>query len=319
MSDQSTFEPMDQQATKAERSATPKQPMPLGPDSYTWQDFGSYLYHLMLPQAFILQSAHPVIDAAVGKDKKYKNDPWGRAKNSTALLWPVVYARPEKAIEKGQTLRELHRHIKGVDKNGKRYHALDPEAYSWVHLTGFDATIRMYQYFGKSITAAQRALMFEEWKQIGAMLGIHERYIPQTEAEYWVVFNNMIEQRLIYGEVLEDLLSPYYFRNYPKPPNMPWLPGFVWKMAITPAGWFFHKLSVITLPENFRTKLNLKVSKSDKFLFKTFATIIKAVFPLLPRQLQYIPLASRAIKDAKSHPEAYRWNNRTADLGNIQA
>lgn len=319
MSEQQTVEPVEQQTSESEGTTKLRQPLPLGPDSYTWQDFGSYLYHLMLPQAFILQSAHPVIDAAVGKDKKYKHDPWGRAKNSTALLWPVVYARPEKAIEKGNELRELHRHIKGVDKNGKRYHALDPEAYTWVHLTGFDATVRMYEYFGKPITPDQRALMFEEWQQIGAMLGIHERYIPKTEAEYWEVFNNMIDERLLYGEVLEDLLSPYYFRNYPKPPNMPWLPNFLWQLVITPAGWLFHKISVITLPQRFRAKLNLKVSKNDQRLFKLFSATVKIIFPLLPNRLQYIPLASRAIRDAKSHPEAYRFNYRDADLGNAQA
>ena len=77
---------------------------------------GSYLFHLMLPQAFILQSAHPVINAAVTVDKKYLNDPWGRAKGSTELLWPFWYSLPEKAIEMGRRLRELHRSIKGTDK-----------------------------------------------------------------------------------------------------------------------------------------------------------------------------------------------------------
>ena len=52
-----------------------KDPVPLLPGSLMWKDFGSYLFHLMLPQAFILQSAHPVINAAVTVDKKYLNDP----------------------------------------------------------------------------------------------------------------------------------------------------------------------------------------------------------------------------------------------------
>ena len=65
---------------------------PLGPDSLTWQDFGSWRFHLMLPQAFVLQVAHPIIDAGVGEHSVYKTDPWGRAKRSTELLWPIVYA-----------------------------------------------------------------------------------------------------------------------------------------------------------------------------------------------------------------------------------
>lgn len=283
-------------------NATPK---PLGPDSLTWRDFGSYLYHLMLPEAFILQSAHPVIDAAVGKDKKYKRDPWGRAKGSVALLWPVVYSRPDKAIEMGIRLRELHRQIKGTDANGKPYHALDPEAYSWVHITGFDSTVRMYEYFGKPITSAERKQMFEEWKQMGAMLGIHERYIPQTEEEYWKHFNRIIEERLIKGEVVKDLLAPDYFSSYPKPAEMAKLPEFAWQLMIRPMGWLLHKVSIATLPENYRQRFQVRYTLADKLFFRAFCRVVRTLYPLVPQNKRYIPLAQRAINDARKHPDAY--------------
>jgi uncharacterized protein (DUF2236 family) len=282
------------------------EPLPLGPDSCTWRDFGSYLFHLMLPQAFILQSAHPVIDAAVGKEKKYKYDPWGRAKGSVALLWPVVYSRPEKAIAMGVKLRELHREIKGVDKHGKKYHALDPEAYSWVHITGFDASVRMHEIFGKPPSAQQRARMFEEWKQMGALLGIIDRYIPQTEAEYWTYFNNIIDNRLEYGEVLEDLLNPSFFAQYPKPPELKYLPTFAWKIIAMPSSWFMHKITIATLPRNFREKFGLRFGKIDQRLFQAFAWLVRTFYPLTPHAMRYIPLARRAINDARRHPDAYQ-------------
>ena len=281
-------------------------PRPLGPESCTWRDFGSYRFQLMLPQAFILQSAHPVIDAAVGKEKKYKHDPWGRARNSIALLWPVVYSRPEKAIAMGLQLRELHRQIKGVDKQGKRYNALDPEAYSWVHITGFDATVRMYEYFGNKPSAEERARMFAEWKQMGALLGIIDRYIPQTEAEYWCHFNHIIEERLEYGEVLKDLLDPWHYAQWPKHPKAKYLPTFLWKLAMLPASWFFHKLTVATLPANFRERFQLRFSRLDQALFRGFAFLVRTLYPLTPESMRYIPLARRAIHDARCHPEVYQ-------------
>ncbi|MDV7400349.1 hypothetical protein RZS08_53535, partial [Arthrospira platensis SPKY1] len=86
-----------QQAAAPAATTDKKTPLqPLGPDSLMWKDFGAHRYQLILQQAFILQTAHPVIDAAVTKEKKYKYDPWGRARNSVSLLWPVVYSRPEK-------------------------------------------------------------------------------------------------------------------------------------------------------------------------------------------------------------------------------
>lgn len=282
-------------------------PQPIGPDSLMWKDFGSQLFQLVLPQAFILQSAHPVIDAAVGKDKKYKHDPWGRARNSIALLWPIVYARPEKAIAMGKQLRELHRQIKGVDKNGQKYHALDPEAYSWVHITGFDSSVRMHEIFGKPLTPEQRKQAFEEWKQMGALLGIIDKHIPQTEEEYWKHFNTIIEERLQWGEVLDDLMDPWHYAQWPKPPNAKYLPTFVWKMVATPASWVFHKITVATLPEKFRTRFNVRYGALDKLFFRAFVLLVKTLYPLTPESMRYIPLARRAIVDARRHPDAYQY------------
>lgn len=284
----------------------PVTPKPLGPDSLTWRDFGSYLYHLMLPEAFVLQSAHPVIDAAVGKDKKYLRDPWGRAKGSVALLWPVVYSRPDKAIEMGHQLRELHRQIKGIDAQGKPYHALDPEAYSWVHITGFDSSVRMYKYFGTPASPAKRQQMFEEWKQMGSMLGIADKYIPQTEEEYWRLFNRIIDERLMWGDVVQDLMNKRYFSNYPKPSELEWLPEFIWQLMIRPTGWLLHKVTVATLPDNFRRKFNIRYSRADQRFFSLFAWGVRTFYPLVPQGMRYIPLAQRAIQDARKHPEAYQ-------------
>ena len=287
---------------------------PLSPDSLMWKDFGSNLFQLILQQAFILQSAHPVIDAAVTKDKKYKYDPWGRARNSIALLWPIVYARPEKAIAMGKQLRELHREIKGVDKNGKKYHALDPEAYSWVHITGYDSSVRMHELFGKPLTPEQRKQAFAEWKQMGAMLGIIDKYIPQTEEAYWQHFNTIIEERLVWGEALEDLMDPWNFAKWPKPPEAKHVPNFLWKILAVPTSWWLHKLTVATLPANFRTRFNVRYNRWDQFLFRGFATLVKVLYPLVPESKRYIPLARRAIEDARQHPEAYRYEPQKTEL-----
>lgn len=289
-------------------------PIPLSPDSLMWKDFGSQMFQIVLLQAFILQSAHPVIDAAVGKEKKYKHDPWGRARNSIALLWPIVYARPEKAIAMGKQLRELHRSIKGTDKNGQKYHALDPEAYSWVHMTGFDASVRMHETFGTPLTPEQRKQAFAEWKQMGAMLGIIDKYIPQTEEEYWKEFNRILDERLAWGEVLDDLMDPLHYFHWPKPPHAKYLPTLVWKIVMLPVSLMLYRITVATLPEKFRTRFKLRYNALDKLFFRGFVGMVKLLYPLLPESKRYIPLARRAIEDARRHPEAYRYDPQAAEM-----
>lgn len=300
--------PLDETAPTQASRRMETVPEPLEPDSLTWRDFGSYMYHLMLPQAFALQVAHPIIDAGVGEHSVYKTDPWGRAKRSTEMLWPVVYARPEVAIQKGIELREYHRKIKGVDKHGKRYHALDPEAYSWVHMTGFDASLRMHQLMGHEPTAAERARMFEEWYRLGRILGLRQQDLPATEEAYWAHFNDVIDNRLEIGEVASDLLSENHYLEIPKPPNSR-MPDFAWRLLLRCVSPIARLNLLGTLPPRFRQRFGIQWRARDERRFRLFLTVFRTVLKLLPEKRRYIPLAWAAIQDARHHPDAYRWQS----------
>ncbi|HET8708430.1 MAG TPA: oxygenase MpaB family protein [Pseudomonadales bacterium] len=279
----------------------------LGPDSIMWRDFGTYLYQLILPQAFVLQSAHPMVDRAVSVDKKYKLNPWGRARDSLKLLWPVIYSKPKDAIDMGVRLRELHRSIKGTNEAGQKYHALDPEAYAWVHMTGYDALLRLYRFFSNhKLTGKEKAALFEEWKAMGTMLGIVDKTLPQTEEEYWQRYNYILNERLIKGPVLDDLLDPLYvFKYYPKPPNSN-MPNAVWKGVALLLGLTQYNIILATLPEPFRDRIGLKYGLVNKLFFNSFAFMVKTFFPMLPEKRQYMGLVWRIMEDAKAHPEEYR-------------
>lgn len=289
---------------------------PLTPDSLMWKDFGSYHYQLMLPQAFVLQTAHPVINAAVWAGQKYKLDPWGRARDSVALLWPVIYSRPDDAIKMGHALRERHRNIKGVDEQGRKYHALDPEAFSWVHITGFDVMVRLHDFFDKPLDEKQRAALFEEWKQVGALLGINDRYIPRTEAEYWHIFNDMIDNRLEWSDVVKDLMDPDFYRRYPKPPKSRHS-DFTWRLMCIPFSWFQRVLITETLPQRARDKWQLRSSLPSRLAFRAISVAVRHLYPKLPESMRYIYLARKAIEDARRHPEAYRVDELMAEQAGI--
>lgn len=278
----------------------------LGPDSIMWRDFGTTLYQLILPQAFILQSAHPMIDRAVSVDKKYKVNPWGRAKDSLKLLWPVIYSKPKDAIEMGVRLRELHRAIKGTNEAGQKYHALDPEAYAWVHMTGYDALLRLYRFYSTHrLTVKEKAVLFDEWKAMGTMLGIVDKTLPQTEAEYWERYNYILNDRLTKGPVLDDLLDPLYvFKYYPKPPGSN-MPNAVWKAIALVLGAVQYQIILATLPDQFRDKVGLKYGVLNKLFFVPFSWAVRTFYPMLPEKSQYLPSVWRVMEDAKAHPEQY--------------
>ncbi|MBC7173836.1 MAG: DUF2236 domain-containing protein, partial [Polyangiaceae bacterium] len=189
-------------------------------------------------------------------------------------------------------------------KDGKRYHALDPEAYAWVHITGFDATLRMHELFGTAPTREERTRMFHEWRQIGAMLGIRDQDIPGTEEEYWKHFESMIDNRLIIGDVVQDLLSDRHYYEQPKPP-LQWLSESAWRLSLEIIGPMMRMLTIGGLPKRFRERFDIPWSASDERRFRLFCALVRVLHPLVPHDRRYIPLARRAMRDARKHPEAY--------------
>ena len=174
-------------------------------------------------------------------------------------------------------------------------------------MTGYDALIRLYRYFSNhKLTPKEREVLFEEWKAMGTMLGIIDKSLPQTEEEYWERYNYLIEERLFKGPVLDDLLDPFFiYKNYPRPPksNMP-MP--LWKLIALIWGYTQNKVIIATLPTNFRRKIGLKYTRTDRILFATFSWLVRTFYPMLPDRKQYIPSIWRTMKDAQTNPEAYQ-------------
>ncbi len=286
-------------------------PRPLGPDSHTWADFGSLMFHLMLPQAFVMQVAHPTIDAGVGEHSVYKTDPWGRIQRSHRMLWPVVYARPDTAVRKGAALRAYHRAIKGVDRHGRPYHALEPEAYGWVHMTGFDATVRMHALFGTPLSEDARREVFQEWRRMGLILGLREQDLPATEAAYWSHLHRMIDERLQLGDVACDLLDVRAFSHYPRPPGSR-IPKPMWRLLLKAVAPAVRRMVVGTANPRFRSRFQLRWTRWDALWFSAYVHVLRVVLRLLPERWRYIPQAHDAMLDARQNPEAFLWERDVA-------
>lgn len=269
-----------------------------------WKYFGDSRFVFVVGQAFVLQIAHPMIDSAVESQSTYKEDPWGRTARSFKYLWPVVYSRPEPAIEAGKFLREWHRDINGVDKYGKKYYAFDPEAYAWVHITAYDAMVCLAELInGKPLNEAELEQLYEEWKAVGLLLGCREQDMPATKEEYWPYFDNMIRQKLEYTDSVKYWLHNSFINNLKKPSRL--IPSWIWNTVLKPAGRGFDLILRVSLPVAFREKFDIQVTQNEVRIYKGLAKIANAVWPLLPLRLQYVPHAYEGVKDARKNPRAF--------------
>ncbi|MBB4984633.1 MULTISPECIES: oxygenase MpaB family protein [Streptomyces] len=274
------------------------EPPPVG--GVLWSVAGDVRALLMLPAALTLQVAHPAIGAGVDDHSVFRTDPWGRGERSLRSLQLWIYGGEEAAVE-GRRLRELHRTIRGTDAHGRRYHALTPAYYSWVHATGFPIYRHGLRLLARPLTEAQERQLYAEWLQVGRVLGIHDRDMPQTIEAFWPYYRKVLAEEIEATTVVRELLDT----DLPLPaPDRGPLPlrlalRLLWPVLRRPFLRLRAFLTVGLMPPDAREAIGLEWTDAQERTLRRFARIVRTVVPALPERLRYLPLARKAREAAR--------------------
>ncbi|MFS0695367.1 oxygenase MpaB family protein [Streptomyces nitrosporeus] len=268
---------------------------PPPPGGVLWSLAGDVRGLLMLPAALTLQVAHPAVGAGVDEHSVFRTDPWGRGERSLRSLQLWVYGG-EAAAEEGRRLRRMHRTIQGTDTRGRRYHALEPANYAWVHATGFPVYRHATRYLVRPLTGEQERALYREWLQVGRVLGIHDRDMPRTVEEFWPYYRGILADEIERTAVVEDLISV----DGPVPPPdrgprvLRLLARVLWPLLFPPLARFRRFLTVGLMPPDAREAIGLEWTDAQERRLRRFCGIVRRVVPVLPERLRYLPLARDA-------------------------
>ncbi|MGZ8801461.1 MAG: oxygenase MpaB family protein, partial [Mycobacterium sp.] len=130
-------------------------PEPLGPDSLTWRYFGQWTGMLQGPWAGSMQNMHPQLGAAVQQHSIFFLERMRLLYRSVYPIGGVVFDG-DRAPKTGAQVRDYHIGITGVDDQGRRYSALNPEVFYWAHATFFKSTLLAAEWLGGGLTEAQK-------------------------------------------------------------------------------------------------------------------------------------------------------------------
>ncbi|MCK2212914.1 DUF2236 domain-containing protein [Actinomadura sp. ATCC 31491] len=270
---------------------------PFGPGSMHWDTAGEYRNLLVAGSALVLQTMHPAVGAAVAEHSTYRSDPWGRLTRTLASVQTWVYGGAAGPAE-GQRLREIHRPISGVDERGRAYHALNGEAWAWVHLTLFERFVTLSRCFGTPLTGDAQRRLYEESRQLGRILRVPEREMPEDLDAYWHYLDRMVAERLEPHPTALDVLAAV--RGTPVPPGLPAPLRRLWPPVGAGAGEFSHFLTVGTLPAAVRDKLGLRWTAREERRLRRVGHAVAVLTPRLPERLRYMPIAYRARRAARA-------------------
>jgi len=255
------------------------------PGSVVWRYAGDARLIATGAFAILLQVAHPTVGAGVSEHSDFRADPWGRLLRTLDYSYAMTYGGPRMAGEMGRRIREMHQQIKGVKPGGEPYHALEPEAYAWVHATLVYAIVNGHALLGTPMPAATVEEFYAGWRRSGRLIGVRERDLPPSWAAFGEYFERMAADRLERTQAVEEVLEGL---EDPARPPLRFLPASAWRIARLPAT---HQTALITaglLPPLLRDRLGIPWSRAKESELRLLATASRAATPLLPRKVRNV-------------------------------
>ena len=257
-------------------------PLALRPDSPAWAVASDPRLLLYAPfRALILQVAHPVVGAGVAEHSNYMEEPWQRLVGTLDLFWGAVYGGAQAAGIAAH-LRQMHRGIRGVQPNGRPYHAWNPEAWTWVHATLVETVITMRELIAGPMPAARRQRIYEDMLEVGHLYRVREGDMPSTWIEFGDYFDDMVENRLEDNQVVRNLVG--MLDGAPPPPGFR-LSATAWRIATRPLAHLVKGATIGLLPPVLRRRLGLRFTRAQELELRAQIAVWRATSPLIPARL----------------------------------
>lgn len=242
------------------------------------------------PRALLMQAAHPLAVSGLLAHTTALEEPYDRLARTAATLSTIGFGTREDADAVTSHVRAMHRRVKGRTKQqvgrhppGTRYRADDPELLLWVLFTLVDSALVVYRKYVGSLTRAEEAAYWEDYKVFGRLFGLTDLDLPQTLDDLDAYRRRMFES----GELLVTDWARDRARKIVLEPPVP--------MVARPLLETVNFITIALLPDQIRAQYHF-ASIPPAFVRRALVAggaeyIKRAVIPLLPDRLRLVPAA----------------------------
>lgn len=127
--------------------SAPGDPGLYGPGSASWRVLGDAASIVGGIRGLVVQALHPVAVAGVADHSRFRDDPLGRLRRTSAYVTTVTFGSVDEALAVSRRVRAVHSQVRGTTRDGLPYRADGPHLLAWVSIaltSSFLASDRAY-------------------------------------------------------------------------------------------------------------------------------------------------------------------------------
>ena len=245
------------------------------------------------PRALLMQAAHPLAVFGLLAHSSALDEPYERLARTAETMNTIAFGSRSDADRITRRVRAMHRRVSGQIPErigsyaaGTVYRADDPELLLWVLFTLVDSALVVYRRYVHSLSRAEEAAFWEDYKVVGQLFGLALGDMPATLDELDAYRTRMLE-----GEEL--LVTEWARRRARQIVLAPPVPLLARPLLET-----VNFVTIALLPDPIREQYGfspLPPAMMRKALVAGGADYLKrAVIPFLPNRLRLVPSARAA-------------------------
>lgn len=187
----------------ADFAGPPGDPGFSGPDSPVWEVHGDPSMFVGGIRALLFQAMHPLAMAGVAEFSNYRAEPLGRLQRTAGFIRDTTFGNTRRARAAIAMVRRVHRRVRGIAPDGRRFSATDPKLLLWVHAAEIDSFLAAHEVYGRNpLSPALRDRYVEEMAAVARRLGA--RGVPTSWAELQA-YLEAVRPELHAGEQARDV------------------------------------------------------------------------------------------------------------------
>ena len=256
-------------------------------------------WRLLVPftgRVLALQGSHPTVAAGIYQHSDLFTDPWQRAQRTFLYAQRILFG-PDRAATAAE-VRELHRSIKGVGLDGRPYHAWNREAWTWVHLSGVEASMFALEKIHGPLPVVELEALYDEARHVGTLYGVRPQDMPADLQGLRAYIEEGIEKKLTHRPLVELVPS---LRDLPAPPGLP-VSRLLWRMSVQQATHPAHIALAGSFPPLIRDRWGIRWSVLHELEYQAQLTVLRALTAPLPDRLRMSPYPYRMLRRGSAVP-----------------